>query len=449
MVLLSSITLLNAQTTVNYVEQTTYFNVASNFISSTAGSYNPNAHQMGMYAHGGGTQQIVAWRQFKTAGNVTAGTTRSLQVGDQFQISFSNCQVYGQLGVALLASPSTRASWNDRWNNAAMSVNLEGPGYTGSFYGSWYSRYYDGTTANNATTTGSNLIAASTTSGTYKNFTITFTLTAPNRMNVSLTDGSTTSNMYDLLLNTTTAITDYAVYFDNDYDGGANHDAFVSTSSSTDPDFVKNNSSLPIGSSNGTFTVSTIIPDPTTKADGTASPTANALTINGTGAVTLSGTNTYTGASTISAGSTLKLGNSAALGGTGTGTTISSGGVLDMNGTNYSSAEPLNVTGTGISSGGAIINSSATASTYAGLLTLGGATTINGGSGTIAISNAGTISGATFGLTLGGSAGGSITSIIGTTSGTVTAAGGNGFTITLIGTGDKVVQPFKLVISTW
>ena len=79
----------------------------------------------------------------------------------------------------------------------------------------------------------------------------------------------------------------------------------------------------------------------------------------------------------------------------------------------------LTLNGTGIGGSGALINSSTTAATYAGLITLGSASSIVATSGNIALSNAGTITGA-FGLTLGGTATGSIASIIGTGAGTVT-----------------------------
>ena len=152
------------------------------------------------------------------------------------------------------------------------------------------------------------------------------------------------------------------------------------------------------------------------------------VTKSGTGTWTLSGANTYTGLTTISAG-TLKLNNTAALGTAASGTSITSGAVLDLNGINYSTAEALTVNGTGISSGGAVINSSSTGATFAGLIRLGSASSIVGGTGTINISNAGTITGATFGLTLGGAAGGTLTSILGTTTGTLTKADGGTWTL--------------------
>src|SRR5207244_3720230 len=67
---------------------------------------------------------------------------------------------------------------------------------------------------------------------------------------------------------------------------------------------------------------------------------------------------------------------------------------------------------------------------YAGLLTLDATTTISSDSGTLNLSNAGTITGATFGLTLTGAGSGSLASIIGTTSGTLTKSGTGTWTLT-------------------
>lgn len=144
-----------------------------------------------------------------------------------------------------------------------------------------------------------------------------------------------------------------------------------------------------------------------------------AFTKAGTGILTLSGSNTHTGLTTISAG-TLKLAGVTALGTTAAGTVITSGAVLDLNGTNYTSPESLILNGTGISANGALINTSATAATYGGLITLGSTSSIKGGTGTLALSNTGTITGATFGLTLGGASGGTLAGILGTTSGSLT-----------------------------
>ncbi len=159
------------------------------------------------------------------------------------------------------------------------------------------------------------------------------------------------------------------------------------------------------------------------------------LTKSGAGTLTLSGTNGFSGLTTISVG-TVKLGaagnaTNTPLGTTGAGTIgAATGAALDLNGFTLGTAEALTLNGTGVSSGGALTNSSASAATYSGLLILGSASSIIASNGNIILSHTGTISGATFGLTLGGTAGASsLASIIGTTSGTVTKTGAGTWTV--------------------
>ncbi|OIN03681.1 hypothetical protein A9236_01960 [Polynucleobacter sp. QLW-P1DATA-2] len=138
------------------------------------------------------------------------------------------------------------------------------------------------------------------------------------------------------------------------------------------------------------------------------------------GAVTLSGANTYTGGTTVSGG-TLKAGSATALGGSAGAVTVAAGAALDLNGQTLTNTNALTLNGTGIFSAGALTNSSGTAGTYAGLITLGSASSINASSGNIVISNVGTITGAAYGLTLTGTnTASSIASIIGTSSGALT-----------------------------
>ena len=111
----------------------------------------------------------------------------------------------------------------------------------------------------------------------------------------------------------------------------------------------------------------------------------------GAGVLTLSGANTYTGATTITAG-TLKLGSTTALGAIAGATVVSSGAALDLNGQAYASAEPLTISGTGLSSGGALFNASATAASFPALITLAAASLVKCTSGNITLS--GTINGA-------------------------------------------------------
>ena len=133
---------------------------------------------------------------------------------------------------------------------------------------------------------------------------------------------------------------------------------------------------------------------------GAISGTSATVTKLGAGALTLSGNSTYTGLTTISAG-TIKLGAAGSgvnspLGTIAAGTVVETGAALDLGGFNLVTAEALTISGTGVSSSGALYNSSATASTYAGPITLAADTTIKT---TGALTLNGAITGA-FGLTV-------------------------------------------------
>ncbi|GAT31860.1 PEP-CTERM protein-sorting domain-containing protein [Terrimicrobium sacchariphilum] len=109
----------------------------------------------------------------------------------------------------------------------------------------------------------------------------------------------------------------------------------------------------------------------------------NVVSNDGGGLLVLNGNNSYTGTVTVNAG-TLRIGHANALGSTAGGTTVSNGAVLDLNGQTVG-AEALSITGTGISSSGALINSSGTAASYGGAVTLAGNTSL-GGSGSTTFS---------------------------------------------------------------
>ena len=150
------------------------------------------------------------------------------------------------------------------------------------------------------------------------------------------------------------------------------------------------------------------------------------LTKTGTGVMRLGVSNTINRAVnpnvTISAG-TIRYGHAGALGNSANSISVTSGAAIDLNGISATS-KPLTLNGTGVSNSGALFNSSSTGGTFAGLITLGSATTITAGSGTINISNAGTIAGAGFRITLDGDAGGTLGSILGNTTGGLTIGGG-------------------------
>ena len=97
--------------------------------------------------------------------------------------------------------------------------------------------------------------------------------------------------------------------------------------------------------------------------------------------ITLAGFNTYTGLTTVGSG-TLQLGSATALGSTAGDTTVTAGGVLDLNGQS-GVAEPLTLSSSGISNSGALVNSNTTATaSVAGTVTLNDTSTGLGGSGT-------------------------------------------------------------------
>jgi autotransporter-associated beta strand protein len=110
-----------------------------------------------------------------------------------------------------------------------------------------------------------------------------------------------------------------------------------------------------------------------------------ALTQNNSSTLTLSGSNTYTGNTTVSAG-ILNIQHANALGGSANGTIVANGAVLQLQGGITIASEILTLNGSGVSNGGALINSSGN-NEWAGNIAIGSATTrIQGTSGNLAIS---------------------------------------------------------------
>jgi autotransporter-associated beta strand protein len=101
------------------------------------------------------------------------------------------------------------------------------------------------------------------------------------------------------------------------------------------------------------------------------------LVKTGTGTLSLSANNTFTGTNIVSNG-TLRARSPQALGNTNAGTVIVAGARLDLNSQNLG-AEPITVGGTGLGTGGAIINNGTSAQLNAlRFVTLSGNTTLGG-----------------------------------------------------------------------
>ncbi|MFH0881261.1 MAG: autotransporter-associated beta strand repeat-containing protein, partial [Lentisphaerota bacterium] len=144
------------------------------------------------------------------------------------------------------------------------------------------------------------------------------------------------------------------------------------------------------------------------------------LTNKGAGPLTLSGNNTYLGATRVLAG-TVKISHTNALGDVSSGTTVDSGTALEIAGTLITAAEPLTLSGTGISGGGALRNT-ANNNTFSGPITLGALTRINSDGGTLTLNNA-TAMDEAYGLIFGGSGDIAVSTPINTGAGTITKDG--------------------------
>ncbi|MBU6159326.1 MAG: autotransporter-associated beta strand repeat-containing protein, partial [Bacteroidetes bacterium] len=396
------------QTTVTYTIQTANFNTLNteknNASGPYAGTYNNTATEMAQYANGGSqnnTPGAAAFQTFTTTGNGTSGTARTLRVGDRFTITVytaSNPSAGGRIGISFRNTTSVTDFFSSTDANTVARFQLDNTG--------GWKIYNGGTTAEN---TGA-------TSGSDR--TLSIEITSSNTFNATIA-GTT---YYDLSFAAAGPIAQFCIYTYGD----SNPNSFWKNGSLTNfghsaGDGLRFGYGLS-GSSTSSITGTISDGQNTNSTSGTLANVVFAGGSSGT-AVSLSGSNTYTGATTVNANGTLRLGvsstasSSGPLGTTAAGTSITSGGILDMNGYSLTSSatEALTINGTGISSGGALINTnSSTGSTWAGTVALGSASSVGGagnltlsgvvsggfaltkiGAGTLTLSNTNTYSGGT------------------------------------------------------
>jgi fibronectin-binding autotransporter adhesin len=156
---------------------------------------------------------------------------------------------------------------------------------------------------------------------------------------------------------------------------------------------------------------------------------ATAIAKTGNGTLILSGDNSYTGATTFaSTFGIINIQHANALGAISSGTTVASGGTLQIQGSITTAAEPLTLGGAGFvgNSGvnvqnGALVNVSGT-NNFAGPISLSVAATVSSDAGTLNLTNATPVAGA-FALTLTGAGDGSISGGLGIGAGTLTKNG--------------------------
>ncbi len=141
--------------------------------------------------------------------------------------------------------------------------------------------------------------------------------------------------------------------------------------------------------------------------------------------------NDYAGTTAITGG-ILNVQVNNALGSSNRGTSVSNGATLQIQSATsltYSTSEALSLNGAGFGGAGALQNVAGN-NTFAGLVTLTGYARINSDAGLLTLGNSGTITGATFDLTVGGAGDTRITGILGTTTGGLVKDGVGTLTLT-------------------
>lgn len=410
--------------------------------TSGGGAYsNAGGTELGMWANSSGSKQVVAWRKFKTAGDNT-GSDRNLQPGDVVTITVSATSALGSMGLSLNASPST-STWGDRHSNTRLYIQCD------DVTSSWYVNH-----------SGGNSMLNYNVSSTRKDYQFRIHILSETNCNVELwVDGSFHSRENNLTMNGSAGanISHFVLYLEDDWNGSANADIYWKQTFTHN---ASGNVDLGYFMSSGTFTPGKVTNGLQSASASTSQ--SNAVNIGGNSgtAVILSQNNTYTGATTVNANATLRLNSSGSspdgpLGTTAAGTTVSSGGVLDLYGVTLANSESLTLNGLGISSGGALINSSSSGATWNGTITLGADSRVSAGTGSITL--AGNISGGSNVLFFGGSQNSTISGIISgagaTNNGTTTSLykdGSSTLTLNAINsyTGDTRIAAGNITVST-
>ncbi|AUC83565.1 T9SS type A sorting domain-containing protein [Lacinutrix sp. Bg11-31] len=194
---------LNAQTTVNYLQKKANYTI----VSDGADMFDDGTENIGMWANNN-NKQVVAFRNFTETG-LPGGIPSTMAIGDSFTIKLNATRAYGQIGIALLSSPTSTATWADRHNNYAVQVNMNGNGGT----------YPPIEVVSNGGAIDATSINGST---TYTDFNFKFTLLSSTTMQVSLNDGVET---YSIQLNNQN-ITGYSIYLADDWNGTTNSNIY-------------------------------------------------------------------------------------------------------------------------------------------------------------------------------------------------------------------------------
>lgn len=406
--------------------EVTYTMQSANFpttFKSGGGLFSNGVAELGMWANSG-SKQVVGWENFSTTG-VDGGAARALQVGDQFTLTVSATRAYGQIGFSLNAGGTQGVSYANNINGSRLFIDTNN-------YGAWFV----GGLSGGATSS----LAYVPLQDTYKDYQFNIKITSLTTADVYLTVDGTSYRAYNLTLNGTAGanIDAFSIYGSDMWDGNSNDNAYWKQTSK-----LSNTETVELGyyaTSGTTFTPGQITDG--LAANSTSTTSVNAVLIGGVAGsqVNLSAANTYTGGTTINANATARLSNANGFGTTAGGVTVSNGGMLEISNNISVGSEALSLSGTGISSNGALRNISGN-NTWGGSITLTAASRINSDSGTLTLT--GGISGSGGNLTIGG-AGNTVVSTTGITTGAGTLTKDGSGTLTLSAantyTGDTYVR---------
>jgi autotransporter-associated beta strand protein len=271
-----------AQTSVAYSMN----NIGAYSIASTGSSgVFTNGSQLGMYSNGGGTKNVVCFRDFKTGGNNT-GSQRALQVGDVFTLTVNATSAYGHIGFSLNAGNVT-GSYANRNTNSRLYIQEDGT------TGSWY-----------VNSSAGNQSLEYNTNATRRDYVFKIYITSEKTFDVELTVDGTTKRLFNRTMNGTAGanITGFSLYLTDDYNGFINGNVFWKQVTE-----VRASSTVNLGQylESATFTPGRITDGLT--ANSTDIETVNAVNIGGDilepggieTKVILNQPNTYTGPTTI------------------------------------------------------------------------------------------------------------------------------------------------------
>ena len=311
--------------------------------------FNQGSTELGMWANIG-AKQTVAWRDFKTTGDNSGNSARSLQIGDEFSITVYCTRASGQIGFSLNASGTQGASYANNVSGSKLRINTDN-------YGSWY--ITNGSTATSFNYTPSQSVP--------KDYTFKVKILSPTLVTASLyVNGGFHSAVQNFSLLNSNPITSFSIYGSDMWDGNSYDDAYWKSCS------VSSTASVELGyalASGGNLTPGSISDGLAANSNSTS--VTNEVFIGGdSGSSVIFNTGcTYTGLTTINTNATLRISSNQSL----ANLIINSGGtvLIDAN---------INLTLTGN-----IVNN--------GTLTIeNGATLVQTGTGANANSGAGTYS---------------------------------------------------------